>query len=233
MTQTSRSITAPANRHRHERSLVVQGRHHLSGARKNRFFDSNNDGIGDFAGLMPQKGSINIRRTRALPLAIWLLPFYPSQTPATTDTTIARDTAPSAPDYGTIEGKRGAFIEAARCAQYPRHHRAGHQPYQRPASLVPGSPQGARGLALARLLCLSDDDKLYFWHPASSFSTPRNPTGPGTQGGWRLFLAPVLFAPAGSQLRQSRRASSACLRPCIFWLDAGIRWLAAPTPCPI
>ncbi|MEC9487002.1 MAG: maltose alpha-D-glucosyltransferase [Prosthecochloris sp.] len=70
------------------------------------FFDSNNDGIGDFEGLrrkLPYLESLGIT-------AIWLLPFYPS--PLRDDGYDIADYMEVNPDYGTIDDFR-AFLEEA------------------------------------------------------------------------------------------------------------------------
>ena len=70
------------------------------------FFDSNNDGIGDFAGLMQKLDYIADLGVTA----IWLLPFYPS--PRRDDGYDIAEYRDVSPDYGTIDEAR-AFIEAA------------------------------------------------------------------------------------------------------------------------
>ena len=70
------------------------------------FYDSNNDGIGDFEGLrqkLPYLESLGIT-------AIWLLPFYPS--PLKDDGYDIADYMDVNPDYGTIEDFR-AFLDGA------------------------------------------------------------------------------------------------------------------------
>jgi maltose alpha-D-glucosyltransferase/alpha-amylase len=70
------------------------------------FFDSNNDGIGDFPGLIAKLDYIaDLGAT-----AIWLLPFYPS--PLLDDGYDISDYRAVHPDYGTIADVR-RFIHAA------------------------------------------------------------------------------------------------------------------------
>lgn len=70
------------------------------------FFDSNNDGIGDFAGLIEKLDYIaDLGAT-----AIWLLPFFPS--PLLDDGYDISDYRGVHPDYGTIGDVR-RFIQAA------------------------------------------------------------------------------------------------------------------------
>lgn len=58
------------------------------------FADSNNDGIGDFAGLTEKLSYLQDLGVTTL----WLLPFYPS--PAATTVTTSRTTATSIPISG-------------------------------------------------------------------------------------------------------------------------------------
>ncbi len=70
------------------------------------FFDSNNDGVGDFEGLrqkLPYLESLGIT-------AIWLLPFYPS--PLRDDGYDIADYMDINPDYGTIDDFRAFLNEA-------------------------------------------------------------------------------------------------------------------------
>lgn len=70
------------------------------------FFDSNNDGIGDFPGLLAKLDYIAALGVNA----IWLLPFYPS--PRRDDGYDIALYEGVSPDYGTMEDAR-RFIEAA------------------------------------------------------------------------------------------------------------------------
>ena len=70
------------------------------------FFDANNDGIGDFKGLMEKLDYIADLGVTA----IWLLPFYPS--PRRDDGYDIAEYRDVSSDYGTMEDAR-AFIEAA------------------------------------------------------------------------------------------------------------------------
>ncbi|MAW98418.1 MAG: hypothetical protein CMN72_01980, partial [Sphingomonas sp.] len=69
------------------------------------FFDSNDDGIGDFAGLMAKLDYIADLGVTA----IWLLPFYPS--PRRDDGYDIAEYRDVSPDYGTMEEVR-AFLES-------------------------------------------------------------------------------------------------------------------------
>ena len=61
------------------------------------FFDSNNDGMGDFAGLTSKLDYIQDLGVTA----IWLLPFYPS--PLKDDGYDVSDYGKVHPQYGTVE----------------------------------------------------------------------------------------------------------------------------------
>ena len=97
------------------------------------FFDANNDGIGDFAGLLAKLDYIASLGVNT----VWLLPFYPSPLKATT--------AMTSPTTGRCQPRPTArcadFKRLRRARRIParpsRHHRAGDQPHLRPASMVP------------------------------------------------------------------------------------------------
>ena len=70
------------------------------------FFDSNNDGIGDFAGLMSKLDHVADLGVTA----VWLLPFYPS--PRRDDGYDIAGYCDVSPDYGSLDDFR-AFVTAA------------------------------------------------------------------------------------------------------------------------
>ena len=109
------------------------------------FFDSNNDGIGDFPGLTQKLDYLQGLGVNCL----WLLPFYPS--PLRDDGYDIADYENIHPSYGTLEDF-DRFLDEAHARGHPRHHRARHQSHLRSASVVPGGAPGAGGLAGARLL---------------------------------------------------------------------------------
>jgi maltose alpha-D-glucosyltransferase / alpha-amylase len=134
------------------------------------FFDANNDGIGDFAGLIQKLDYIADLGVTA----VWLLPFYPS--PRRDDGYDIAEYRDVSPDYGTVEDAR-AFIAAAHerglrvITELVINHTSDQHPWFRAARNAPsGSPE-------REFYVWSDDDKLY-------------------SGGRRLFLAPLLLAPA-------------------------------------
>jgi maltose alpha-D-glucosyltransferase/alpha-amylase len=118
------------------------------------FFDSNNDGIGDFAGLMSKLDYIADLGVTA----IWLLPFYPS--PRRDDGYDIAEYRDVSPDYGTIEEAR-AFIDAAHerglrvITELVINHTSDQHPwFQAARKAPPGSPE-------RDFYVWSDDDKLY------------------------------------------------------------------------
>src|SRR6185503_13655804 len=70
------------------------------------FFDSNNDGVGDFPGLISKLDYIAVLGVNT----IWLLPFYPS--PRLDDGYDIGDYRGVHPDYGTLADAK-LFIAAA------------------------------------------------------------------------------------------------------------------------
>src|SRR5579875_4018842 len=70
------------------------------------FFDANNDGVGDFAGLMQKLDYI----AELGVTAVWLLPFYPS--PRRDDGYDIAEYIGVHPEYGTLDDAR-RLIEAA------------------------------------------------------------------------------------------------------------------------
>src|ERR1700734_3023341 len=70
------------------------------------FFDANNDGVGDFPGLISKLDYI----AELGVTAIWLLPFYPS--PCRDDGYDIADYRSVHPDYGDLEDVQ-RFIDAA------------------------------------------------------------------------------------------------------------------------
>lgn len=105
------------------------------------FFDSNNDGIGDFAGLMQKLDHIADLGVTA----IWLLPFYPS--PRRDDGYDIADYYGVSPDYGTIEDFR-ALVAAAHergirvITELVINHTSDQHPwFQAARKAAPGSPE--------------------------------------------------------------------------------------------
>lgn len=105
------------------------------------FFDSNNDGIGDFCGLMEKLDYIASLGVNT----IWLLPFYPS--PLRDDGYDIAEYCAVHPDYGNMDDAR-EFIEAAHAlglrviTELVINHTSDQHPwFQRARTAPPGSPE--------------------------------------------------------------------------------------------
>ncbi|MFD1744130.1 maltose alpha-D-glucosyltransferase [Rhizobium helianthi] len=105
------------------------------------FYDSNGDGIGDFAGLTEKIDHIaSLGAT-----AIWLLPFFPS--PRRDDGYDIADYGEVSPDYGTMDEFR-AFVDAAHqrnirvIIELVINHTSDQHPwFQRARNAPAGSPE--------------------------------------------------------------------------------------------
>jgi maltose alpha-D-glucosyltransferase/alpha-amylase len=118
------------------------------------FFDANNDGIGDFAGLIAKLDYIADLGVTA----IWLLPFYPS--PRRDDGYDIADYRGVSEDYGSMEDVR-AFIDAAHerglrvITELIINHTSDQHPwFQAARRAPPGSPE-------RDFYVWAEDDKLY------------------------------------------------------------------------
>jgi maltose alpha-D-glucosyltransferase/alpha-amylase len=118
------------------------------------FFDSNNDGIGDFPGLTEKLDYIE----RLGVTALWLLPFYPS--PRKDDGYDIADYRAVHPDYGTMADVR-RFIDAAHARGIRvitelviNHTSDQHRWFQRARRAKPGS-------AARDFYVWSDNDQRY------------------------------------------------------------------------
>jgi maltose alpha-D-glucosyltransferase/alpha-amylase len=105
------------------------------------FFDGNNDGIGDFAGLMQKLDYIQDLGVTC----IWLLPFFPS--PLRDDGYDIADYLSVHPSYGTVDDFK-AFLDAAHerglqvMIELVVNHTSDHHPwFQRARQAPAGSPE--------------------------------------------------------------------------------------------
>lgn len=118
------------------------------------FFDSNNDGIGDFPGLIEK-----LEYVAGLGVnTVWLLPFYPS--PLRDDGYDIADYYGVHPDYGSIEDVKN-FIDKAHSlglrviTELVINHTSDQHPwFQKARSAPPGSPE-------RDYYVWSDDDQKY------------------------------------------------------------------------
>ena len=187
------------------------------------FNDSNNDGIGDFPGLIQKLDYLQDLGVTCL----WLLPFFPS--PLRDDGYDISDYIDVHPSYGTLEDFQSLPRRGAR-ARPAGDDRAGGQPHLRPASLVPGARASAARLAGARFLRLERhrpeiQGRAHHLHRHREVQLD---LGSGRQG---VLLAPLLLAPAGSELRQPARCWKRCSRSCASgwtWAWTALRLDAIP-----
>ena len=118
------------------------------------FFDSNNDGIGDFAGLTTKLDYIKDLGVNT----IWLLPFYPS--PLRDDGYDIADYTNVNPSYGTMDDFKSFVDEAHKrglkvITELVINHTSDQHPwFQRARSAPKGSEE-------RNWYVWSDDDKLY------------------------------------------------------------------------
>ena len=177
------------------------------------FFDANDDGIGDFAGLMQKLDYVaGSRRHRDLAAAVLSV--------AVARRRLRHRRLPRHQPGLRHHARLPAFRRRGAQARHPRHHRAGDQPHLGPASLVPAGARKAKpGSARAQFLRVERHRPEIRRH---AHHLPRHrdvelDLGPGGAG---LFLAPLLFAPAGPEFRQSPRAARKSPRSCA----SGSRW---------
>ena len=162
------------------------------------FFDSNDDGIGDFPGLTSKLGYVKDLGVNT----IWLMPFYPSPLQGRRLRHLQLPRGQPAVRHARRlpqDARGGAPAGAAR------HHRAGHQPHLGPAPVVPGRAARAGGLGRARVLRLERRRHQVRGH-AHHLHRHRDvqlDLGPGGQG---LLLASLLQPPARPELRQPQGA---------------------------
>ncbi len=175
------------------------------------FQDSDNDGIGDFRGLITRLDYLQDLGVNAL----WLLPFYPS--PLRDDGYDISDYRRVHPSYGTLRDFRAFLREAHRrglrvITELVLAHTSDEHPwFGRARRAGPGTIQ--------RDYYIWSDTPDRFAMPGSSSRTSRPPTGPGTP--WRARTSGTASIPTS-------RASTTTARPCARRSSAssttGWRW---------
>lgn len=177
------------------------------------FFDANNDGIGDFAGLMAKLDYVQSLGVTAL----WLLPFYPS--PRRDDGYDIGEYRDVSSDYGTLEEAR-AFIQAAHdrglriITELVINHTSDQHPwFQAARRAPPGSPE-------RDFYVWSDDDKLYSGTRIIFLDTEKSNWTWDEEAGayfWHRFYShqPDLNFDNPAVLKE-------VLDVMHFWLDAGV-----------
>ncbi|KQR83204.1 maltose alpha-D-glucosyltransferase [Sphingomonas sp. Leaf343] len=177
------------------------------------FYDSNNDGIGDFKGLLQKLDYIADLGVTC----IWLLPFYPS--PRRDDGYDIAAYEDVSPDYGTMEDAT-AFIAAAHdrgirvVTELVINHTSDQHPwFQAARKAPPGSPERA-------FYVWSDDDKLYSGTRIIFLDTEKSNWTWDEEAGayfWHRFYShqPDLNFDNPAVLEE-------VLRVMRFWLDLGV-----------
>ena len=136
------------------------------------FYDSDNDGVGDFTGLTEKLDYIKDLGVNT----IWLLPFYPL---AAARRWLRYFRLYLRQSHLRDDGRLSALYKRSACARPESHYRTGHQPHLRPAPVVQaraGSTPPDRRHATGTSGATPTPNM-----PArASFSrTPKNRTGPG------------------------------------------------------
>jgi len=139
------------------------------------FFDANNDGVGDFRGLLQKLDYV----AELGVTAIWMLPFYPS--PRRDDGYDIADYQSVHADYGNLEDVR-RFIEAAHSrglrviTELVINHTSDQHPWFQAARLAPpGSPERERYVwsdsdekyAGTRIIFIDSETSNWTWDPVA------------------------------------------------------------------
>ena len=170
------------------------------------FYDSNGDGIGDFAGLtqkLPYLHDLGVT-------CLWLLPFYPS--PLRDDGYDIADYTSINPIYGTLDDFK-RFVDAAHAlhirvlTELVINHTSDQHPWFQRARRAPkGSPE-------RDYYVWSDTDTQVRGH-ADHLHRHREVELDVRPGRRPVLLAPLLLAPAGPELRQPRGAAARSSTSC-------------------
>ncbi len=139
------------------------------------FFDANNDGVGDFRGLLEKLDYVSELGVTA----IWMLPFYPS--PRRDDGYDIADYQGVHADYGNLDDVR-RFIEAAHgrglrvITELVINHTSDQHPWFQAARLAPpGSPERERYVwsdtdekyAGTRIIFIDSETSNWTWDPVA------------------------------------------------------------------
>ena len=139
------------------------------------FFDANNDGVGDFRGLLEKLDYV----AELGVTAIWMLPFYPS--PRRDDGYDIADYQSVHADYGNLDDVR-RFIEAAHgrglrvITELVINHTSDQHPWFQAARLAPpGSPERERYVwsgsdekyAGTRIIFIDSETSNWTWDPVA------------------------------------------------------------------
>ena len=138
------------------------------------FADSNNDGIGDFAGLTEKLGYLQDLGVTTL----WLLPFYPS--PGRDDGYDIADYGDINPDFGTMKDFK-RFIQEAKKRGLRVITELVDQSHLRPARLVQARPPQRPKIRAPATGMSGAIPTRNTRARGSSSPIPRSRTGPGTR----------------------------------------------------
>jgi maltose alpha-D-glucosyltransferase/alpha-amylase len=177
------------------------------------FFDSNNDGIGDFPGLIHKLDYIQDLGANA----VWLLPFYPS--PMRDDGYDIADYHQVAPEYGTRHDFRSFVREAHRrglrvITELVINHTSDQHPWFQAARRAP------KGSVKRDYYVWSDSDKKYagtriIFTDTESSNWAWDPLAQAYY--WHRF-----FSHQPDLNFNSPRVVKAVMRVMRFWLDLGV-----------
>jgi maltose alpha-D-glucosyltransferase/alpha-amylase len=177
------------------------------------FADSNNDGIGDFAGLTEKLGYLQELGVTTL----WLLPFYPS--PGRDDGYDIADYGAINPDFGTMKDFKRFIQEAKKCGMrvitelVVNHTSDQHHWFKRARRSAPGS--GARDWYV-----WSDTDQKYLGTRIIFTDTEKSNWTWDTEAGafyWHRF-----FSHQPDLNFDNPRVVNAIIQVMKRWLDAGV-----------
>ncbi len=177
------------------------------------FFDSTNDGMGDFAGLTQKLDYIQDLGVNT----IWLLPFYPS--PLRDDGYDISDYRDVHPDYGTIEDFRHFIDEAHRrglkvITELVINHTSDQHPWFQAARRAPkGSPERDfyvwsdtdKKFAGTRIIFTDTETSNWAWDPVAG------------QYYWHRF-----FSHQPDLNHNNPAVVDAVIEVMRFWLDMGV-----------
>jgi maltose alpha-D-glucosyltransferase/alpha-amylase len=177
------------------------------------FFDANNDGLGDFAGLKQKLDYIQELGVNT----IWLLPFYPS--PLRDDGYDIADYRGVHPDYGTLEDFRNFIDEAHRrglkvITELVINHTSDQHPWFQAARRAPaGSPEREfyvwsdtdKKFAGTRIIFTDTESSNWTWDPVAG------------QYYWHRF-----FSHQPDLNHNNPAVVDAVIEVMRFWLDMGV-----------
>ena len=177
------------------------------------FCDSNNDGIGDFAGLTDRLDYLQDLGVTTL----WLLPFYPS--PGRDDGYDIADYGDINPIFGTMRDFR-RFMQEAKRRGSARHYRACHQSHVGSAPWFKRAKRSAPGSSARNWYVWSDTDQKYQGTRIIFTDTEKSNWTWDPEAGayyWHRF-----FSHQPDLNFDNPRVVSAIVQVMKRWLDAGV-----------